>query len=99
MGQVIELYTKSNPYRIDAKGYDLVPERTIKQLEDYVFRHRSPGGFLTAVLCNDLQMAVTLADAENLQALKQICQLVYNRIPGHCWGCIDVVESYLKTKE
>lgn len=45
---------------------------------------QKPGGFVTAVLQNDLVAAVMLKD-ENIN-LKDIVYYVCNEIPAPCWG-------------
>lgn len=73
-----------------------IPQRTLNKILRYVELRESPGGFLTAVLSNDLQLAVALADAENLRALKPICQYVFNQVPASVWGDTQTVERHLK---
>ena len=69
------------------KGNDLyIPPHTRMALRNYVEEGYMPGGFLTAVLCNDLFGAVARADDENIQSLKDITTYVYNRLPADCWG-------------
>lgn len=75
-----------------------VPQRTLTKLMRYVEYRESPGGFLTAVLANDLQQAVALADSGNLAALKPICQYVFNQLPRSVWGDFAAVERHLKGK-
>lgn len=98
MTNVIPLWPEVAGDQLDTRGYDRVPARTLALLNDYVFQHRSPGSFLTAVLSNDLHMAVILADQDNLAQLKPICQFIFNRVPNYCWGTMDAVELHLKSK-
>lgn len=70
---------------LDFSGYK-IPEHTQGAMRRYVEDGLLPGGFLTAVLCNDLFGAIGRADAENLVALQEICMFVYNCLPGDCWG-------------
>jgi len=95
MGQVLALFPEVSADRLDCRGYDL-PAKTVLDLERYVFESRSPGAFLTAVLSNDLQMAVIYADDDNLARLKPICQFIFNRLPSICWGSETAVELHLK---
>lgn len=44
-----------------------IPERMMGEVENYVKHKIPPGGFLTAVIENDLQGAVGRADYENIQ--------------------------------
>lgn len=73
-----------------------IPSRTLYQLNRYQHCKSGVGGFVTAVLCNDLQMATSLADAENLQALKHICRYVYNNLPAESWGNPERVQAWLQ---
>jgi len=65
----------------------------------YVVHHIQPGGFLTAVLENDLREAVGRADGRNILILKEIVQYVHCELPGSCWGSVDKVTQWLKGDE
>jgi hypothetical protein len=49
------------------------------------------GGFLTAVLENNLSEALGRADEQNLQTIFHIVAYVYNELPSECWGSPDKV--------
>ena len=53
------------------------------------------GGFLTAVLENDLMQAFGQADQYNLAALKEILIYVRWEIPASCWGSPEKVQAHL----
>ena len=73
----------------------MIPEATKSGLERYA-NHRIPtGGFLRAVLTNDLVGAVQLADPDNLAALTEIVRLCCDTLPGNCWGSKEKVATYL----
>jgi len=74
--------------------YSAIPHYTRKALRDWVFEGRPPGGFLTAVLRNELSQAVAAADNENLRALVPICMFLYNRMPSPSWGSREKVEAW-----
>lgn len=74
----------------------MIPQYTKESLDRYVNHRIQPGGFLTAVLSNDLFGAVARADRENKLALSEICQYIYNEVPGDAWGSHDAVREYLK---
>ncbi len=58
--------------------------------------HRVPtGGFVQAVLSNDLREAIGRADAENLEDLVEIVRFCYWEIPGPCWGSPEAVREWL----
>lgn len=62
-----------------------LPNHMHAALERYVFDGILPGGFLEAVLSNNLMEAVTKADYTNLAALKDWVMFVYWNIPSGCW--------------
>ena len=72
----------------------MIPTHTQAALNRYVNNHIPPGGFLTAVLTNNLFDAIAHADKENILALKEICQYVYNEIPGACWGSKEKMHKW-----
>lgn len=74
----------------------MIPIKTKQALDRYVAEGCIPGGFLLAVLTNDLMGAVFRADEENLPALPHICRYVYNEIPSSCWGTKEKVYNYTK---
>lgn len=72
----------------------------IKEAIDRYVTHRVlPGGFLTAVLENNLKEAVGRADDDNLLALPAIVGCVYNDIPAICQGSPEKVRTWLTRQE
>lgn len=72
---------------------------TIKHsLKLYVEKKIPTGGFLEAVLSNDLCDAIGRADAENARQLKEIVVYIYNEIPSTCWGSREKVKKWLNSK-
>ena len=57
-----------------------------KSLWRLIERGCTPGGFLTAVLCNDLARAVSRADDRNVELIPNYVRLLYNHAPADCWG-------------
>ena len=76
--------------------YDVIPKRTIESLDRYVNHRIATGGFLRAVLSNDLFGAMSRADLDNQLALSAITKYIYNRLPSGCWGSKEIVDNYLK---
>ena len=74
----------------------MIPQHTLAALDRYVNNRILPGGFLTAVLSNDLFGAVAHADKENKSALPEICQYIYNELPGNCWGSKDIMWQWVE---
>lgn len=62
--------------------------------------HKIPtGGFLLAVLKNDLKEACGRADMTNRYRLFEIVSYCYNEIPNDCWGSPEKVEIWLNKKQ
>jgi hypothetical protein len=53
-----------------------------------------PGGFLTAVLENDLRAAVARADMVNATRLPDYVRYLYNDAPSGCWGSPAKVRAW-----
>lgn len=73
----------------------------IKAALDRYVNHKIPtGGFLRAVLENDLKEACGRADVTNRYRLFEIVNYCYNEIPGSGWGSPENVAAWLnKQKE
>jgi hypothetical protein len=65
-------------------------------LRRYVEQGIAPGGFLLAVLSNNLMEAIGRADEYNLQSLRAICGHVYCKLPAGCHGSELKVNEWLK---
>lgn len=74
----------------------MIPERTMTSIRKFADEHRSPGGWLIAVLSNDLVSSFAYADKENKPHLQEIIDYIYWEIPGSCWGSPDKVSEWLK---
>lgn len=73
----------------------VIPDHMMAALRRYIFEHRAVGHFLQAVICNDLQEAVSRADEENLRNLPAFVKFLYNEAPGTCWGSKEKMEAWL----
>jgi len=80
-------------------NYNLIKKSTWDTLQRYVEQRIPTGGFLYAVLTNDLFEAMGKADEKNRVALHQICMLVYNELPSVCWRTHEKVEEWLNGEE
>lgn len=76
--------------------YWQIPEHTYGALKRYVEDGIPTGGFLYAVLTNDLSGTFGKADCENIEKIKEICGFVYNEIPSGAWGNIKKVNKWIK---
>jgi hypothetical protein len=66
-----------------------------ESLDRYAQHGVETGGFLRAVLSNDLKEACLRADEENQEALYQIVKYIWNHLPAACWGSPAKVEAWL----
>lgn len=67
-----------------------------EDIDLYVKHGCNPGGFLTAVLENDLKEAFGRADIINRDRLFEIVSYCYNSIPTICWGSKSAVKEWIK---
>lgn len=73
-----------------------IPERTKETIDAYVESGRPTGGFLRAVLSNDLAEAMARGDEDNLTVLFEIVTYLYNYVPVSCWGTPEKVDKWIK---
>ena len=67
-----------------------------QSLEDYLLHGYMPGGFLTAVLSNDLYLACGRADYWNRQRIADIAQEIFHRFPVDAIGSAERVEAWAR---
>ena len=73
-----------------------IPAATLQGLRNYI-EHKIPtGGFLKAVLQNDLFSAFSRADPGNRAALGDIVMFMVNEAPRNCWGDREAVNAYMQ---
>ena len=63
---------------------------------NYLVYGWEPGGFLTAVMANDLYRAATVADVENIKRLAHVARFVVYALPHGCYGNYDQVKTWLR---
>ncbi len=68
-------------------------------IDNYAEKRLQPGGFVMAVLSNDLLGAFATADTMSELALRTIVQYCHNEIPYECWGSSAKVTAWLKGRE
>lgn len=79
---------------IDLAAKHGVPEHTRTGFAWWIVDGLQPGGFLTAVLENNLSQAFARADSINRAAMFQIVSFLYNEAPGPCWGSPEKVREW-----
>ena len=83
-------------YNMDCAEYETIRRDTLEGINRFAQHGIPTGGFLEAVLSNNLVKAVSRADASNLFNLPDIVKYCYNEIPADCWGS---EEKYVKWLE
>lgn len=73
----------------------MMKDITKETIDNYVKHGIPTGGFMEAVLCNDLKEAIGRADAENLRDIKEIVSYVYWEIPANCHGSPEKVREWI----
>ena len=72
-----------------------VPQHNHDALVEYVMAGRPVGGFLQAVLSNDLRESFGRADTINRHNLREIVEWLFNNAPANCWGSVENYKSWL----
>jgi hypothetical protein len=76
--------------------YSTVPAaHMISGLQLYVEQGIEPGGFMRALLCNDLRGAVARADAANIARIPHWVVWMENNLPGAAWGSVQNYENWI----
>lgn len=84
---------------LDEALQTLIPEHMQDGLKLYLDEGLEPGGFLYAVLSNNLADAVGRADATNQLLLPNYIRFLYNYAPSACWGSPEKVMSWMAARE
>lgn len=66
---------------------------------NYLVHGYEPGGFLTAVLCNDLYRAATVCDFENAKRLTEVARFIIHALPLACYGNRERMAEWMKLSE
>ena len=74
-------------------NYDHLPLKA--KLDSYAQQHTPVGGFLTALLTNNLFGAFGAADDTNVKLIHDYIRYIYNELPGKCWGNPEKVRAWL----
>lgn len=76
-----------------------VPPHLLGALERYRDHRIPPGGFLTAVLVNNLTEAMASADDTSREYLFEVVSWCYTKLPGNSWGSPGRVKAWLSDDE
>jgi hypothetical protein len=72
-----------------------IPDGILEGLINYRDKRIPTGGFLWAVLANDLSKSFARADSSSLAALQDIIQFVWWEMPSVAWGSPEKVDAWL----
>ena len=72
-----------------------IPDNIIQSLERYRDVGIPTGGFLLAVLTNNLYESVARADSDSLESLPLIVKWVAMELPYSAWGDRDSVDKWI----
>lgn len=75
--------------------FTFVPHHMRDGIKLYIEKGIEPGGFLRAVLENDLKNAVGRADDINRNHLVSIVAWFYNYAPAGCFGSVENYNSWV----
>ena len=79
--------------------YSRLPEHMQDGARGYVEHGWEPGGFLYAVLCNNLVDAFGKADGYNFDRMHVWAGWLFNEAPSDCWGSPAKVAAWRKRHE
>jgi hypothetical protein len=77
----------------------MMPPAILQGLKHYRDHRLAPGGFLRAVLQNDLEGAVGRGDVNSLAALQEIVMWMRWDLPASAWGSPAKVRAWLAGAE
>ena len=75
-----------------------IPDYMMGAITRYVEKGIPPGGFLTAVISNDLAGAVSRADDTNIRNLPAYVGYFYNHLPSQCWGSPERMKRWTEER-
>lgn len=84
---------------IESVPGEKIPGGVAIDLARYLILGTPPGGFVRAVLENDLLRSYLLADSVSLRALPSIVRYLYAYAPAIAWGSKEKVEKWIRQKE
>ena len=79
--------------------WEKCPEHIREGMKNYVINRISTGGFLHAVLVNDLFCAIARADETNKLEIHKIIQFIHNELPTTCYGSQERYLEWLRRRQ
>lgn len=81
------------------KGSTKLPLNALLDMYAYATSHSKVGGFLEAVISNDLALSVQRADSENVVLLPQYAVVLRHCFPAEAWGSKKAYDRWTGRKE
>ena len=73
-----------------------IPDRIVMSIYRYVEGRVPVGGFLRAALQNDFVETINhYGERNNMQGLLELSKLIWNYVPGNCWGSREKYMNWL----
>lgn len=85
------------PLNLD-EGLAIIPEHCRVGMRRYIDEHIRPGGFLSAVLSNDLMSALRTADELNSVCLGKYAKFLHYYAPQDCYGSREKVAAWVAAR-
>jgi hypothetical protein len=82
--------------QIHTQAVERLPHHMVEGMMAYVMKGQPPGGFLLAVLGNDLFGACAAADDTNGSRLRDYAVFLHNYTPGGCHGSDKDVSEWIE---
>ena len=76
--------------------YQKAPEKFRHAFARYIEHGMPPGGFLIAVISNDLEGACGRGDDESRTMLFDLVSWLYNWAPSTCWGSEEKFQDWIE---
>lgn len=87
-------------FRLQGRStYNKVPDHLHDGIVAYIVDGIIPGGFFTAVVCNDLRGAFERADQISINYMKAILTYMYCYAPSTCWGSVERMVKWVRLRQ
>ena len=75
-----------------------IPSPTAAEFLRYIHHHIPTGGFLEAVISNNLKESFARADETNQMSMARIVSYLYNYAPMECWGSPEKYKAWIENR-